>query len=87
MAATNATNFRKNAYKYLSEVIKSNKPLQVNTKDGEAFIVSSEEYRKLTGLQETLYLNSIPGMANHILEGRADNEETVEVDWKNELQD
>lgn len=85
MAATNATNFRKNAYKYLAEVIKSNEPLQINTKDGEAFVLSSEEYRKLTGLKETLYLNSINGMADWILEGRGEDEETFEVDWENEL--
>lgn len=82
---TNATNFRKNAYKYFAEVIQTNQPLQVNTKDGEAFILSSEEYRKLSGLYETAYLNSIPGMTNWILNGRSDDEETVEVDWKNEL--
>ena len=85
MSETNATNFRKNAYKYLSQVIKTNQPLQVNTKDGEAFVLSSEQYHRLTGLQETLYLNSIPGMADWILNGRGEDEEVVEVDWKHEL--
>lgn len=82
MAITNATNFRKNVYKYLESAVDMNDVVYVTTKTGNAVILSEEDYR---GLTETAYLNSIPGMAEHILAGRSENEETFTVDWKHEL--
>lgn len=83
MSVTNATNFRKNIYNYLDSAIDLNDEITITTKKGNAVLISAEE---LSGLRETAYLNSIPGLAQKILEGRNDpNEETFEVDWKNEL--
>lgn len=83
MLITNATNFRKNIYGYLDSIIELNDEVTITTKNGNAVLISADE---LSGLRETAYLNSIPGMAEKILTGRNDpNEETFEVDWKNEL--
>ena len=38
------------------------------TDDGEAILVNQDEWDEIS---ETLYLKSIPGMANSILEGKA----------------
>ena len=66
MLNTNITNFRKNIFGLLEQTIKYNEPVNISTKDGNAVIISEEDYN---GLMETLYLNSIPGMREKIIEG------------------
>lgn len=60
------TNFRREIYKILNQTIKFNEPVSVTTKDGNAVIISEEDYN---GLMETLYLSNIPGMKESIVEG------------------
>ena len=66
MLSTNITNFRKNIYGMLEQTIKFNEPVNISTKDGNAIIISEEDYN---GLMETLYLSSIPAMKEKIVEG------------------
>ena len=66
MLNTNITNFRKNIFMLLEQTIKYNEPVNISTKDGNAVILSEEDYN---GLMETLYLSSIPGMKEKIVEG------------------
>ncbi|MGM9668215.1 MAG: type II toxin-antitoxin system Phd/YefM family antitoxin [Faecousia sp.] len=66
MLNTNITNFRKNIFGMLEQTIKYNEPVVVSTKDGNAVIISEEDYN---GLMETVYLSSIPGMKERIVEG------------------
>lgn len=63
MTNTNATNFRKNAFDYFNQAVLYNDVINVNTKNGNAIVMSEEDYR---GLMETLYLTSIPGMTESI---------------------
>lgn len=83
MSITNATSLRKNLFENLSNVIKFNDTTIVTTKDGNAAIIS-EEY--LRSLEETCYLNSIPGMTEKLLDGKATGVgDCVELDWENIL--
>ena len=66
MLNTNITNFRKNIFGLLEQTIKFNEPVNVSTKDGNAVIISEEDYN---GLMETLYIYSIPNMKEKIIEG------------------
>ena len=66
MINTNITNFRKDIFGMLEQTVKYNEPINVNTKDGNAVIISEEDYN---GLLETLSLSSIPGMKEKIVEG------------------
>lgn len=66
MMNTNATNFRKNLFGLLEQTIKYNEPVNVSTKDGNVVVLSEEDYN---GLMETLYLTSIPGMKEKLIEG------------------
>ena len=66
MINTNITNFRKDIFGMLEQTIKYNELINVNTKDGKAVIISEEDYN---GLMETLYLSSISGMKEKIVEG------------------
>lgn len=66
MYNTNITNFRKDIYKVLEQTVKFNEPVNISTKDGNAIIISEEDYR---GLMETLNLTSIPEMKDKIVDG------------------
>ncbi|WP_352402357.1 type II toxin-antitoxin system Phd/YefM family antitoxin [Synergistes jonesii] len=66
MLNTNVTNFRRNIFALLEQTIKYNEPVNVNTKDGNAVVISEEDYNDLI---ETLYISSIPGMKEKIVEG------------------
>ena len=66
MTNVNATNFRKNLFGMLEQTIRYNEPVNISTKEGNAVLLSEEDYN---GLIETLYLCSIPGMEEKIVEG------------------
>lgn len=66
MINTNITNFRKNIFDMLGQTIKWGEPLNVSTKDGNAVILSEEEYNNLL---ETVYINSNPNLKAKIVEG------------------
>ncbi len=66
MINTNINNFRKNIFSMLDNTIKYNEPLSINTKNGNAVVLSEEDYK---GLMETLYLSSIPNLKDDIIVG------------------
>ena len=66
MAAVNATNARRNLYRLIKEVGESHEPLTITGKDSSAVLVGEDDWR---AIQETLYLLSIPGMAESIRKG------------------
>ena len=68
MTTMSATEARKQLYQLLDEVARSHEPVQITGKRGNAVLVSEDDWR---AVQETLYLVSIPGMRESILEGLA----------------
>lgn len=66
MLNTNISNLRKNIFNLLEQTIKYNETVNISTKDGNAVIISEEDYN---GLMETLYFCSIPGMKEMLIEG------------------
>lgn len=82
MININATKLRKDLFNILSQTIKFNEPVNVSTKDGNAVLLSEEDYN---GLVETVYLSSIPELKEKIVEGiRTPLSECVpenEVNW------
>lgn len=66
MTTITATEARKLLYKLLDEVSDSHEPVQITGKRGNAVLVGEDDWR---AVQETLYLVSIPGMREAILEG------------------
>jgi len=68
MTTMSATEARKQLYKLLDDVSQSHEPVQITGKRGNAVLVSEDDWR---AVQETLYLVSIPGMRESILEGMA----------------
>ena len=80
MTTMSATEARKQLYKLLDDVAQSHEPVQITGKRGNAVLVSEDDWR---AVQETLYLVSIPGMRESILEGLATPAAELEgeLDW------
>ena len=68
MTTMSATEARKRLYKLLDDVAQSHEPVQITGRRGNAVLVSEDDWR---AVQETLFLVSIPGMRESILEGMA----------------
>ncbi len=66
MTAITATNARKDLYKLLRQVQDSHEPICITSKHGSGILISEEDF---AAIQETLYLQSIPGMTESITEG------------------
>ena len=66
MTTLSATEARKSLYNLVDDVALSHSPIQIVGKRHAAVLVSEEDWR---AIQETLYLTSIPGMRDSIVEG------------------
>jgi len=80
MNSINITNARKNLFKLVEQVVDSHEPIHITGKNGTAVIISEEDWKNI---EETLYLTSIPGMRDSIIEGlKADIDEcSEEIEW------
>jgi len=80
MTTITATEARKRLYNLLDEVAESHDPVQIAGKRNSAVLVSEDDWR---AVQETLYLQTIPGMRESILEGMRTpvDECEEELDW------
>ena len=82
MTNINITNLRKNLFEYINQAVEFNDVISVNTKAGNAVIISESDYN---GLMETLYLSRNQKVRDEIVEGiNTPIEECVEesaVEW------
>ena len=70
MTSINATSARKNLYQLISDVNNHNTPVTITNSRGKNAVLLSED--DWNAIQETIYLNSVPGMVESITQ--ADNE-------------
>ena len=66
MTNINITNLRRNLFEYINQAVEFNDVINVNTKSGNAVIISEEDYN---GLMETLYLSNNPAVRKSIIDG------------------
>jgi prevent-host-death family protein len=66
MKTITATQARSKIYQLMDEAADSHEPIQITGKRGNAVLLFEEDWR---AIQETLYLMSIPGMKDSIIEG------------------
>ena len=82
MTNINITNFRKDIYSLLEQTINFNEPINISTKNGNAVVLSEEDYNSLI---ETLYITSVPNLKEELIKRASDNEEEFvsedEVKW------
>jgi len=83
MTSISITKARANLYKTVSDVNEYSKPITITNNRGKnAVLVAEDDW---LAIQETLYLNSIPGMAESILEsGKEDISKCTSYDPKEE---
>ena len=65
MTAINATSARKNLYQLISDVNTNSTPITITNSRGKNAVLLSEE--DWNALQETIYLNSVPGLVESII--------------------
>jgi prevent-host-death family protein len=80
MKTITATEARKRLYKLMDEVALTSEPVQITGRWVNAVLVSETDWR---AIEETVFLASIPGMAQSIREGMATPVEDCveELDW------
>jgi len=80
MPTITATEARKSLYRILDQVSETHEPIQITGKRGNAILISEDDWR---AIQETLYLQSISGMKDSIIEGMKTpvDECDKELDW------
>ena len=52
MTNTNITSFRKDIYNMLEQTIKYNEPINISTKNGNAVVLSEEDYNNIMATLE-----------------------------------
>ena len=84
MKSLSATQARKDIYRIIDETCETNEPVLLTTKRGDAVLVGKSDW---DAIQETLYLNSIPGMTESIQEGlKTPLDETEDnLDWRKHI--
>ena len=71
MTSISITKARANLYKTVSDVNKYSEPITITNNRGKnAVLVSEDDW---LAIQETLYLNSVPGMTQSILNSREED--------------
>jgi len=68
VASISVTEARRCLFALVDEVGESHAPVEIHGKRGNAVLGAEEDWK---AIQETLYLTSIPGMRESILEGMA----------------
>ena len=79
MTNISIVNLQDNLADYIKSAVDFDDIITVSTENGNAVILSEDEY---SGLMETLYLLSVPGMKEKLTKGLAVSlEDCVEFEW------
>ena len=80
MATLNVTEARANLYELMDETSASHEPIVFTGKRGNAVLLAEEDCK---AINETLYLVSIPGTRESILDGMQENidQTETELEW------
>jgi antitoxin YefM len=80
MTSITATQARKNLYSLVDQANESHEPIQITGKRGNAVLLAESDWR---AIQETLHLQSIPGMIDSIQHARREGIEKASdvLDW------
>ena len=80
MTTVNVTEARANLYKLIDDASVSHEPVVITGKRGNAVLLAEDDW---TAINETLYLLSVPGMREAIIEGMQENldKTSTELEW------
>ncbi len=71
---------RSNIYKIMDETAETHQPIMITGKRNNVIMLSEEDWN---AIEETLYLNAIPGMADSIQDamGAPNSEFSEDIEW------
>ena len=80
MTTVNVTEARANLYKLIDDASVSHEPVVITGKRGNAVLLAESDWN---AINETLYLLSVPGTRESVLEGMRENIEdtSTELEW------
>ena len=80
MTTVNVTEARANLYKLIDDTSASHEPVVITGKRGNAVLLAEGDWN---AINETLYLLSVPGMRESIIEGMQENLDvtSTELEW------
>lgn len=80
MTTVNVTEAQANLYKLIDDASASHEPVIITGKRGNAVLLAEEEWN---AINETLYLLSVPGMRESIIDGMQESldETSTEFEW------
>ncbi|QSB02014.1 type II toxin-antitoxin system Phd/YefM family antitoxin [Methylomonas sp. EFPC1] len=80
MQTLTASEARTNLYRLIDQANESHEPITITGKRSNAVLLSAQDW---SAIQETLFLLSVPGMRESIIEGMATpaDECSKELDW------
>ena len=80
MTTLNISEARTRLYKLVDEILASHEPVTITGKRGNAVLLSEDDWN---AIHETLYLLSVPGMRESIVDGMNEGLEDTspELDW------
>ena len=77
-----ASHARANLFKLLEKVNQDSEPCIITSRKGDGVLISKDDWESI---QETLYLESIPGYVESIKQAKDDDEWVSEAEFMNEL--
>ncbi|TVR60759.1 MAG: type II toxin-antitoxin system Phd/YefM family antitoxin [Spirochaetaceae bacterium] len=80
MAILTASDARANLYRLIDQTNESHEPVIISGKRSNAVLISEDDWNSI---QETLFLISVPGMRESIIEGMKEplSESSTELEW------
>ena len=81
MDTLSVTEARSRLFRLVDETAETHRPILITGQRNNAVLISQEDWN---AIQETLYLNSIPGMTESIIEAMAtppDEDSYKELEW------
>jgi len=78
MSSVNVTNARNILYNLVQKVNLTHEPVEITGKVSNAILVGEEDWRSI---QETIYLTSIPGTGESIIEGMSTQLKNCLINW------
>lgn len=80
MTVLNASEARSNLYRLIDQTNDSHEPVIISGKRNNAVLIAEDDWKSI---QETLFLVSIPGMKESILEGMKEplEKSSRKIDW------
>lgn len=80
MSSINITNARKDLYRIVESVNLSHEPVHITGKNSSAVLIGEDDWKSI---EETLYLMSLPGLRESIIQGMKTPIEELEseLDW------